>query len=93
MQEKGLGKYYVFALRAMADLTATIFVPAVVAALLGRFLDGRYGTGRAWFIGLLACTFVLTVFILIRKVRSYGRAYQKLFDKQGSEPGDGAARG
>ena len=89
MKEKGQGKYYVLALRAAADITATIFVPAVAAAIAGRALDAQYGTGKRFFAVLLALAFILTMFILIRKVRSYGRAYQKLT----AEPGDGAARG
>ncbi len=67
-----------FALRAMADMTGTILVPAFVAALVGKFLDARYGTGRLLFAALLALTFVATAFILVKKVRQYAKEYQKL---------------
>ncbi len=67
-----------FALRAMADVTGTILVPAFVAALLGKFLDARYGTGRILFAVLLTLTFLATAFILVKKVRQYAKEYQKL---------------
>jgi F0F1-type ATP synthase assembly protein I len=67
-----------FALRAMADMTGTILVPAFVAALVGKFLDARYGTGRLLFAIFLALTFVATAFILVKKVRQYAKEYQKL---------------
>lgn len=88
MTEKGQGKYYVFALRAAANITGTILVPAVAAAFAGRYLDTRFGTGKTWFAVLLSVAFFFTVVVLIRKIRSYGHAYQKL----AAEPRDGAAR-
>lgn len=82
-----MGKYYVLALRAAADITGTIFIPALLAAFAGRRLDAHYDSGKTFFALLLILAFILTIVILIRKVRSYGRAYQKLT----SEPSDGAA--
>ena len=62
----------------MGDITVTIAAPAVLAAILGRFLDTRFQTGRLLFIILLVLAFVLTIMILPRKIRQYGQAYQKL---------------
>ncbi len=67
-----------FALRAVTDLTGTILVPAFVAAILGKFLDARYGTGHIVFAVLLALTFVGTAIILVKKVRQYAKEYQQL---------------
>jgi MFS-type transporter involved in bile tolerance (Atg22 family) len=67
-----------FALRAVTDLTGTIMVPAFVAALLGKFLDVRYGTGHVIFAVLLVITFVGTAVILVKKVRQYAKEYQQL---------------
>jgi MFS-type transporter involved in bile tolerance (Atg22 family) len=67
-----------FALRAVTDLTGTILVPAFVAALLGKSLDARYGTGHIVFAALLALTFVGTAIILVKKVRQYAKEYQQL---------------
>lgn len=70
-----------FALQAMADITGTILVPAFVAAFVGKFLDARYGTGRAVFVALLVLTFIATVVVLVKKVRQYAKEYQKLIAK------------
>lgn len=80
MQKEGMGKYYVFALRAAADITATILVPAVVAALLGKYLDAHFGGGKAFFIALLIASALLTVWGLVTKVRTYGEAFKKLVE-------------
>lgn len=78
MQKDGQGKYYVFALRVATDMTATIMVPAVVAALAGKYLDARFETGRAFFIALLACSALLMVWGVVTKARLYGKAFKKL---------------
>lgn len=71
-------KYYSFAAKAMGDITITIAAPAVLAAVLGRYLDQHFQTGRLLFIILLSVAFVFTIMILPRKIRQYGQAYQKL---------------
>ncbi len=88
MSDKGQAKYYVFALRAATDITGTILVPAVLAAFAGQYLDNRYGTGKAFLAILLIVSFLFTIIALIRKVRTYGNAYQKLI----GESGDSATR-
>lgn len=67
-----------FALRAVADLTGTIMVPAIAAAFLGKILDARYGTGHVVFAVLLVLAFVGTAIILVKKVRQYAKEYQQL---------------
>ena len=67
-----------FALKAGADLTGTILVPAFAGAFLGKFLDARYGTGHMVFAAILFLTFLGTAVILVKKVRQYAKEYQKL---------------
>lgn len=67
-----------FAGRAMVDITGTIMVPAFVAALLGKALDARFGTGKALFAIGLVLTFAATAFILVKKVKKYANEYQNL---------------
>ena len=83
MRSKGLGKYYVFAFRAAADIMATVAIPALVAAILGRWLDAHFGTDMTFFIVLLVLAAILTVWGVTRKVRTYGKAYTKLVDEHG----------
>lgn len=81
MKNDGQGKYIVFALRAAADMTGTILVPAVVAAIAGNFLDTRLGTGRAFFIALLVSAALVTIYTVVKKARHYGDLYKKLVDE------------
>lgn len=64
------------AFRAMTDISATILIPAVVAAFLGKVLDGRFGTGRVIIGILLTVTFVATGFLLIRKAKMYAELFK-----------------
>lgn len=78
-------KYYVFALRAFSDITATIVVPAVLVVVL------RYAahiTGTLFYV-LLAVAFVGTALILRRKMKLYGDAFEQLNQASG---GDGSPR-
>ena len=67
-----------FAVKTVTDLTVTILVPAGVAAIGGKYLDDRYGTGHIYFAVFLALSFVSTVFILVKKVRQYAKEYRQL---------------
>lgn len=71
-------KYYVFAIQAMGDITVTIAAPAVIAALAGRALDVHFHTGKLFFVILLVLAFLITITVLLRKIRFYGQAYQQL---------------
>lgn len=67
-----------FASKAMVDITGTIMVPAFVAALLGKTLDARLGTGKMLFVSCLVLTFMGTAFILVKKVKMYANEYKNL---------------
>lgn len=74
--------YQRLAMRIFADFSGTIAIPAVLAALLGKWLDARYGTGPAFLIALLAIALVLTAVIVVRKAKRYARAYDALNEKK-----------
>lgn len=76
-----LGPSYRLAFRALADFGATIALPAVVAVLLGKCLDARFGTGHLYYIGCLLLAFVATVFILVKKIRQYAKEYKQLISR------------
>lgn len=84
---EGQGRYYRFAAKAMVDITGSIFVPAIVAALAGQWLDERLATEKWFFIGLLLLSFIGSAVAIVKKVRAYGEEYQKLVG------GNGAPRG
>lgn len=77
----GVGPSLGFALRAVVDLTGTIFVPAIAAAFLGKFLDTRAGTGHILFAVCLALAFIATAIVLVKKIRQYAKEYQQLISR------------
>ena len=84
MPNNGQGKYYVFALRAAADMTVTVVVPAIVGVVGGRMLDARFDTGRTFQIALLIVAVLLTVYAVVTKARRYGEAFKKLVGESGN---------
>lgn len=73
--------YQRLAMRVFADFSGTIAVPAVLAALLGQWLDARYGTEPKLLILCFLIAFLLTAFIVVKKARFYGKKYQELNQK------------
>ena len=69
--------YYVLAMRIAADLSLTIAVPAVLSALLGKWLDERWGTEPLLLVLLLIVAFCLTAFIIYRKAMKYAKLYNR----------------
>lgn len=73
--------YQRLAMRVFADFSGTIAVPAVFAALLGKWLDARYGTEPKLLILCFVAAFALTAYVVVRKARYYGKKYQELNQK------------
>lgn len=71
-------RYYLFALKIVGDFGASIAIPVVIFALLGKYLDARYNTAP-W---LLICGFALSAFLsgkmIYNKAKRYGAEYQNL---------------
>ncbi len=71
-------KYWVFALKIAGDFGATIAVPVVLLAYLGRTLDARWNS-RPW---MLVTGFALAALIsaisISRKAKKYGEEFQAL---------------
>ncbi|MCR4314363.1 MAG: AtpZ/AtpI family protein [Candidatus Uhrbacteria bacterium] len=71
-------KYYRLAGRIFADFSGTIAVPAVLAALLGKWLDDRWGTEPRSLLILLAIALALTAYAVVKKAKMYKKAYESL---------------
>ncbi len=65
---------------AMADLLGTIVVPAILAGFVGKYLEPRIGSTYHPAALLLLVTFLLTIPVLVKKVRQYAKDYQTLID-------------
>ena len=74
-------KYYLFALKIVGDFGATIAVPVVVFALLGQYLDNRWGHSPLFTLLGFALAALLSGRMIYQKAKRYGSEYQKLDDK------------
>lgn len=70
--------YYRLAMKIFADFSGTIAIPAVLAALAGKWLDEKYATEPRYLIVFVFLALVLTAVILVRKAKKYRDAYEKL---------------
>ncbi|MFH1404878.1 MAG: AtpZ/AtpI family protein [Patescibacteria group bacterium] len=70
--------YQKLAMRIFADFSASIAVPAVLCALLGKWLDNRYGTAPWLLIASFIVAFGLTAFSIYRKSKKYSKQYNRL---------------
>ena len=65
-------------MRIFLDFGGVIAVPAVLAALLGKWLDERYQSAPIFLIICFGLAFIFTVFYIIKKTRIYAQEYEKL---------------
>jgi len=73
--------YYRLALRIFADFSGTIAVPAVLGALLGKWLDDKYHTAPKYLMVFLLIALVFTAVIIVKKARFYQKEYELLNKK------------
>ena len=71
-------KYYMFALKIVGDFGASIAIPAVLAALLGNWLDGKYFTYPLFLILCLIVAVLSTASTITKKAKKYGEEYNKI---------------
>lgn len=73
--------YYRLAYRIFADFSGTIAVPAVLAALAGKWLDAKEQTGPRYLILFLLLAFSLTIWMVMKKAKQYQQEYETLIKK------------
>ncbi|TAK03701.1 AtpZ/AtpI family protein [Patescibacteria group bacterium] len=78
--------YIRLAMRIFADFGVSTAVPAVLAALGGKWLDARYGTAPKLLIACLAAALALTALTIVRKARRYSAEYQRLIASESKAP-------
>ncbi|MEK7183795.1 MAG: hypothetical protein AAB776_04140 [Patescibacteria group bacterium] len=86
MAENDMRTYYLFAMRAMADITGTIVVPVILAVFLRYAYDHLAYEQLIFFISLIV-VFGLSMVTVVKKVQRYGEEYKKLTDAKSSGPG------
>ncbi len=74
--------YYRLAFRIFADFSGTIAVPAVLAALLGKWLDDKYSSAPKFLIFFLLVALLSTAWIVVKKAKKYGKEFEDLNKKE-----------
>ncbi len=72
---KNKGVWYQQALEIFGRLSGWVLLPLIGGTLLGRWLDGRYGTKPIWLLISVGAAFVISTIGLIRQAKA---EYKKL---------------
>lgn len=70
-------EYVRFSLRVFGEISAIILVPALLVLAGARFLLA-HAFSRPSVFALIAAAFILTFFVLARRIRSYGRSFERM---------------
>ncbi len=71
-------RYMLLAVRIMGEFGASIALPVVVLAVLGKKLDAVYGTAPYLRIAGFILAAALTAAIINKRARDFGREYEAL---------------
>lgn len=71
-------RYVMLAFRIIGEFGATIAVPVVVLALLGKRLDARFGTAPWLKVAGFVLAAIITAVIIKKRAADYGREYAAL---------------
>ena len=77
MEEIPKNPWWKPAFEIFSQVSAWIVVPIVAALFMGKYLDARYETKPWIFLGLSGLGFLVTLFGLVRTVRTYIRKIEK----------------
>lgn len=73
--------YYRLALKIFADFSGSIAIPAVLAALLGKWLDTKWHSTPKFMILFLLLAFLSTAWMMVKKATLYQKQYDALNKK------------
>ncbi len=68
-------EYQRLAFRIFADFGVSIAAPAVLAALLGKWLDEKFQTTPWILVSCFAAAFILTAVSVVKKAKRYQKEY------------------
>ena len=80
-------RYYLLAFKIIGDLGATIAIPVVILAIIGKKLDTRFATSPWLTIAGFVLAFTLSAVLIRRKAKKYGKEYQDIENYGASDSG------
>ena len=74
--------------KIIGDFGATIAVPVVLFVLIAQWLEGKYGGAPYITIVAFVCAALLTVKIIIKRAKEYGKQYEAInnLNKEKTKP-------
>lgn len=75
-------KYWIFGLRIVGEFGGLIAVPVVVLVLLGRWLDGRWGTKPWMTIVAFVLAAVISGMMVWKRTKDVAKEYQQLINSK-----------
>jgi hypothetical protein len=75
-------RYMMLGFRIFLEFGAIIAAPVVLLAWLGKYLDGRYGTGPKLLIVGFVLAFVISAISLTNKAKKFGQEYEAIGKKK-----------
>lgn len=70
--------YYLLAFRIIGDFGASIAIPVVALAMVGQWLDGKYGRSPLFTVLGFVIAALITAKIIYRKAKMYGEKYKNI---------------
>ncbi len=70
LSRKG-GASWAQALEIVSEVSGYIIGPIIFALILGKYLDGRFGTTPLIFLGLTGIAFLVSTFGIVKVVKKY----------------------
>ena len=74
-------RYMLLAVKIVAEFGATIAIPVVVFAMIGKHLDAVYGTRPYLLIAGFVLAAALTAVIIRKRARDFGKEYEDIEKK------------
>ena len=85
LQESKKGDWWQMAMEFFAQIMGWIALPIIAGALLGKWLDHRFGAAPTYFYVCVAAAFVITNVGLILNVIRYAKRMQANIDAEKKE--------
>jgi hypothetical protein len=94
MAKNDMRALYVFAFKAMSEITAIILLPAIAAYFLRLLYLGEQHSNLI-FTASLIVAFILSMSVATKKIQSYGKEFKQLTGDSPEPPASsgGSARG
>ncbi len=74
-------RYMLLGFRIVGSFGAIIALPVIAFVLLGQYMDAKFGHAPWWTVGGFVTASILTVLIIRKKAKEYGKEYTALNKK------------